>query len=738
MNLLRLRILLTLFFVALAAPTLILVHHAYGQLKWEAFHQYQQLARDMGIQIDARFTALIEQEQNRPFSDYSFLNVAGDETTAFIQRSPLTRFPGESDTPGVLGYFQIDAQDQLSTPLLPEIGSQSPAGQTYGLSAENLKNRRQLANKIHDVLAQNQFIRQRIKPKIETEQHLTLSPENNGSGSDDDSDSDDGSDFDIVVVNSEQKLSSYQLTQFATPELPQVTFESERSAESSSPGFDKLKEQKTNPAASRSKNNQRVDDLELESNYIDKASAQAKPDLRQQGESERQHKSELLRKREQQRTEKVLLPAPEPAFNEALPESQLAAQLSASADNGYTDSLHQQQTVRIQSFETEIDPFEFRVLDSGHYLLYRRVWRNGERHIQGLLLNPEPFLSKLIKPLFESSLLASSGDLILAHQGDVVDVYQAQSERYLVSNSDGRQQSRENELLYQNRLSVPFDQLELIFRLTELSSGPGSKVIIWVAAILALVLCGGFFLLYRLAARQIGLVQQQQDFVSAVSHELKTPLTSIRMYGEMLREGWVDNDKKKSYYDFIFTESERLSRLINNVLHLARMSRNDQKPECKNRSVSELISELHPKLITQLQSSGFQLKLKAEDSGSTATVYVDSDWITQILINLIDNAAKFSRDADARVVEVYSSITSDHHWQIRVRDFGPGIASNQIKKIFKLFYRSENELTRETQGTGIGLALVQQLVSGMSGKVDVRNREPGAEFCIRFPLVSTH
>ena len=96
-----------------------------------------------------------------------------------------------------------------------------------------------------------------------------------------------------------------------------------------------------------------------------------------------------------------------------------------------------------------------------------------------------------------------------------------------------------------------------------------------VALLLTLVLCGGFYLLYRLGLGQIQLARQQQDFVSAVSHELKTPLTSIRMYGEILREGWASEEKKKRYYDYIHDESERLSRLISNVLQLARMTHND-------------------------------------------------------------------------------------------------------------------------------------------------------------------
>ena len=87
--------------------------------------------------------------------------------------------------------------------------------------------------------------------------------------------------------------------------------------------------------------------------------------------------------------------------------------------------------------------------------------------------------------------------------------------------------------------------MQLIFSITQLPAGPAGTLLIWVSVILALVLCGGLSALYYLGVGQIDLANQQQDFVSAVSHELKTPLTSIRMYGEMLKEGWADDDKKK-------------------------------------------------------------------------------------------------------------------------------------------------------------------------------------------------
>ena len=244
-------------------------------------------------------------------------------------------------------------------------------------------------------------------------------------------------------------------------------------------------------------------------------------------------------------------------------------------------------------------------------------------------------------------------------------------------------------------------------------------------------------MLLRLGQRQLALARQQQDFVSAVSHELKTPLTSIRMYGEMLREGWVDETKRKTYYDFIFHEAERLSRLINNVLQLARLSRNEQAASISAISVAAALAELRPRLESQLEASGFELHIEGEAAVEAMQIEVDIDWFIQIFINLVDNAIKFSANATTRRIDIRCQRLQDGRLQFAVRDHGPGIEADQMKKIFTLFYRSENELTRETVGTGIGLALVHQLASAMNAEVDVVNCEPGAEFRLRFAGKST-
>ena len=175
--------------------------------------------------------------------------------------------------------------------------------------------------------------------------------------------------------------------------------------------------------------------------------------------------------------------------------------------------------------------------------------------------------------------------------------------------------------------------------------------------------------------------------------------------------------------------------MINNVLQLARLSRNEQGPTREFISLDALVKELLPKLQSQLDQAGFTLELDIGESVNTLKLNLDPDWMTQIIINLVDNAIKFSNDAKIKTVQFRVQLLQQRWVRFSIRDFGPGIAKDQMKKIFRLFYRSENELTRETVGTGIGLALVHQLTVGMDGEVDVVNCEPGAEFRIKFRVV---
>jgi signal transduction histidine kinase len=343
------------------------------------------------------------------------------------------------------------------------------------------------------------------------------------------------------------------------------------------------------------------------------------------------------------------------------------------------------------------------------------------------LINQGNFVHRSIGKQFDEMGLASMSNLIVAYQDDVIETRVSNRyPNYAADTFDGA-------LLYRSRLSAPFDGLELIYSINGLPPGPGATVLGWVTLVLAIVFLGGFYTLYRLGVSQINLARQQQDFVSAVSHELKTPLTSIRMYGEMLKEGWAEPAKQQQYYEFIHDESERLTRLISNVLQLAKITRNEPQFDLSSVSVNELMNQIESKISSQAQSAGFALDFQRDEKANNMVINIDGDCFAQIIINLVDNAIKFSRDAEEKRIAISSRLTGDNEIEFAVRDFGPGVPKDQMKKIFQLFYRSESELTRETVGTGIGLAIVHQLSKAMNGKVDIVNKNPGAEFRVSFP-----
>jgi signal transduction histidine kinase len=319
-----------------------------------------------------------------------------------------------------------------------------------------------------------------------------------------------------------------------------------------------------------------------------------------------QKKSESLeRAQEQQRQEISRDYAPSRAKRReqiALPES------VPSADREEITNVAGPTDLRINTFESEIDPLEFSLLDSGHFVLFRNVWREGERYIQGLLVNQNAFVAGAIEKAFYDSRLSTMSNLIVGYQDDVISYYPGP----VHSSYPGSAGEMQGALLYSKRLSAPLESLELIFSINRLPQGPGATVLGWVTVVLAMVFVGGFITLYRLGLSQINLARQQQDFVSAVSHELKTPLTSIRMYGEMLKEGWADDAKRQDYYEFIHDESERLTRMITNVLQLAKITRNEPNFDLRSTRVGELMSNIESKIASQVERAGFALNFDRE------------------------------------------------------------------------------------------------------------------------------
>jgi len=730
----RLRLTMLLFFAALGLPTAALILQAYSQLKWEAFYQHRLLAEEMVGRIDQRLAELIETESARAFTDYTFLNVAGDGNTNFLQRSPLAEYPVDSSVPGVVGYFQVDQTGRFSSPLLPDpLPNSEIASREYGLSGGEIAARTVARDQIFRLLSDNNLLaavppadRQNIDPAAEMELPVSASfsapmaraPA--AAAARKESGSKLRADLDKKILESDDLIAYDTVAEEVSPQKS-ILEKAKRANVSQSysglgqSGFDKLQKKSDQNQPITSFSAQRpgqLKELKLEQPYRDKLEATGQITAEQQ--TSLAGKLSEFRQKQSSRRERNLLPLP--ATSAVLADTSVQAQ---------------QQPARVSMFESEIEPFELGLLNSGHFVLYRNVWQDGQRTIQGVLLASDAFINSVITERFLQTRLAQTSELTVAYQGNIVTVLSgAHAGRYLSSPDE-----LQGVLLLQTRLSAPLDGLELLFSINSLPPGPGASLLNWLSLILLIVMAGGFLLMYRLGLRQLNLSRQQQDFVSAVSHELKTPLTSIRMYGEMLREGWATEEKKRTYYDYIYDESDRLTRLINNVLQLANLTRNELQIELTPHSVAQLVDTLRSKIATQIEHAGFELNINVEPEARDQSVLIDIDSFCQIVINLVDNAIKFSRNAAQRRIDIDCIQPGNGKLQFTIRDYGPGIPADQMRRIFQLFYRSENELTRETAGTGIGLALVHQLTVALNGQVDVVNANPGAAFTITFPAV---
>lgn len=389
--------------------------------------------------------------------------------------------------------------------------------------------------------------------------------------------------------------------------------------------------------------------------------------------------------------------------------------------------------IGVLSFEGEIDPLQFSVLSGGNFIFFRRVWREKKRFIQGFIVNSNVFLDRVIGEPFNDSSFDSQIQALVQVNGSDLKTYRKLPNKRSYLNRAPPPTGVDDVLLATN-LAAPVDALQITFRFSEITASSSILIDILVIVIALVLLCG-FYAMYRLGSSQIALAQARSDFVSAVSHELKTPLTSIRMYSEMLRSDWVkDQTKRQAYYDYIFHESERLSRLIANILRLSKLSREETYFDLKEHSADALLQSLQSKLRSQVEHSGFELRLIEPENPSDRELYLraDEDALTQIAINLVDNAIKFS--GDVKEIEFGYRVKRGAEVIFFVRDFGPGIPPAKLKKIFELFYRIENEITRNTPGTGIGLALVAQLAAAMEARAQVVNKNPGAEFQIAFRI----
>lgn len=263
-------------------------------------------------------------------------------------------------------------------------------------------------------------------------------------------------------------------------------------------------------------------------------------------------------------------------------------------------------------------------------------------------------------------------------------------------------------------------------------SGYFQWIILGIGCFLFVVVITGVTLFMIFLAKQIMLNQMQKNFIDSMTHELKTPLTSLKLYTETLKKHELSREKSISFFEIMLKDIERLDLLVNQVLDASRLELNSKKSiNYSLIDLSQLIKNCCDLIIRKYSLEEYNIYCNCAIKSS---VYSDSEALKLLVTNLIDNAVKYSNDivnvvVDADLVNGFIEIT--------VKDSGIGISKKEIKKIFRRFYRIYDDSTKGIKGNGLGLFIVKQTVDNLNGKIEVfsEGKNKGTTFKVLIPEV---
>jgi signal transduction histidine kinase len=267
------------------------------------------------------------------------------------------------------------------------------------------------------------------------------------------------------------------------------------------------------------------------------------------------------------------------------------------------------------------------------------------------------------------------------------------------------------------------------FMATLFKAGSGIYLLIFILIVLFMLL-GFVFIIYTLNT-ELRLNKMKSEFISNVSHELKSPLTSIRLMTEMLHHKRVETEERKStYYSAMLEESEHLSHLIDNILDFSRIDDGRRKYDFTNLDLDELLMKFLESVRERLPEPDFEIRYNHPEH--LPLIKADKSAILQVFYNLIDNAIKFS--GTSRVIDVSLS-REDYEIVFSVKDYGIGIPVKDQEKIFDRFYRGDEPQKSGIRGSGIGLTIVKQIVEAHGGTIGIESKVgQGSKVTVRIPL----
>jgi two-component system sensor histidine kinase SenX3 len=248
-----------------------------------------------------------------------------------------------------------------------------------------------------------------------------------------------------------------------------------------------------------------------------------------------------------------------------------------------------------------------------------------------------------------------------------------------------------------------------------------------------LLIITGLVLNTTFLIREIRRNEQHDAFINAVTHELKTPLASSRLYLETLKKRDLDEDKRQEFYDVMLADNDRLVQTVEQVLRAGQSGQRRRKLNLRKVDIGELAQECVSLTRLRHNLDADAVKFTASTNGERPQVKADAEELRAAISNLLDNAVKYSGKEVQVSVEV--ATLDDKKVAVRIADTGMGIPSAQLKRIFRRFYRVPGRVMARIKGTGLGLFIVRSVVERHGGKVFAESEGPGhgSRFTIELP-----
>jgi signal transduction histidine kinase len=258
-------------------------------------------------------------------------------------------------------------------------------------------------------------------------------------------------------------------------------------------------------------------------------------------------------------------------------------------------------------------------------------------------------------------------------------------------------------------------------------------VLLVLGVIFFALLITGVVLNTTFLVREIRRNEQHDAFINAVTHELKTPIASLRLYLETLKTREVEEVKKKEFYDVMLADSDRLLQTVEQVLHAGRIGDKRRKLNMRKVDIPQLVRDSVELTRTRYKLNENVLEYIENTNGNRVRVKGDAEELRVAVMNLLDNAVKYSQQEIKISVEVKT--IDDKKVIINIKDNGVGIPRSDLKRVFRRFFRVQGRLMSKVKGTGLGLFIAQSVISKHGGKISAESEGEGkgSTFTIQLP-----